>query len=126
MGDARHRLHGVRQGRHAFRRASARDRQPGAVRDQSQDGSARGFEAHMYNYWPQWGVQLTRLLNERKYEQVQETLVRVALPFYSLWVEIEQEFTGGDGYLDKLCMELVGLDSSRCRPPTRDIRPRYR
>jgi len=22
-------------------------------------------------------------------------------------------------------MELVGLPSSRCRPPTRDIRPRY-
>ena len=36
------------------------------------------------------------------------------------------EFTSGDGYLDKLCMELVGLPSSRCRPPTRDVRPRYR
>ena len=23
-------------------------------------------------------------------------------------------------------MELIGLDSSRCRPPTRDIRDRYR
>ena len=35
-------------------------------------------------------------------------------------------FTSGDGYLDKLCMELVGLDSSRCRPPTRDVRAKYR
>ena len=42
-----------------------------------------------------------------------------------LWQEIEQ-WTSGDGYLDKLCMELVGIGSSRCRPPTRDIRPLYR
>ena len=50
---------------------------------------------------------------------VQRALVREAMPFYKLWVEIEKTFTSGDGYLDKLCMELVGLDSSRCRPPTR-------
>ena len=39
-------------------------------------------------------------------------LVREAMPFYKLWVEIEKTYTRGDGYLDKLCMELVGLDSS--------------
>jgi len=43
----------------------------------------------------------------------------------ALWHEMES-YTGGDGYLDKLCMELVGLGSSRCRPPTRDVRERYR
>ena len=43
-----------------------------------------------------------------------------------LWVEIETNYTSGDGYLDKLCMELVGLPSSRCRPPTRDMREQYR
>ncbi len=32
------------------------------------------------------------------------------MPFYKLWVEIEKSYTSGDGYLDKLCMELVGLD----------------
>ena len=42
-----------------------------------------------------------------------------------LWVDIEN-YTGGDGYLDKLCMELVGLPSSRNRPPTRDVRHLYR
>jgi len=46
-------------------------------------------------------------------------------PYYALWQEMEQ-FTSGDGYLDKLCMELVGLDSSRCRPPTRDVREKFR
>jgi len=42
----------------------------------------------------------------------------------ALWHDME-EFTSGDGYLDKLCMELVGLGSSRCRPPTRDVRERF-
>lgn len=87
---------------------------------------AKGFEAHVYNYWPQWGVQLMKLLSERKYEQVQQTLLKVMLPFYTLWLQIETEYTSGDGYLDKLCMELIGLPSSRCRPPTRDVRQRYR
>ena len=53
-------------------------------------------------------------------------MVKEAMPFYKLWVAIEKEFTSGDGYLDKLCMELIGLPSSRCRPPTRDIRDKYR
>jgi hypothetical protein len=53
-------------------------------------------------------------------------MVEEAMPFYKLWVRIEKEFTSGDGYLDKLCMELIGLPSSRCRPPTRDIRDAYR
>ena len=52
-------------------------------------------------------------------------MVRVILPFMSLWKEMEK-YTSGDGYLDKLCMELVGLPSSRCRPPTRDVRDRFR
>lgn len=59
---------------------------------------------------------------------VEEVAGRVpeAMPFYKLWVRIENEYTSGDGYLDKLCMELIGLPSSRCRPPTRDVRSRYR
>ena len=40
--------------------------------------------------------------------------------------KIKIEFTSGDGYLNELRMELVGLTSSRCRSPTRDIREKYR
>jgi hypothetical protein len=47
------------------------------------------------------------------------------MPFMDLWVQTEG-YTGGDGYLDKLCMELVGLPSSRNRPPTRDVRDLFR
>ncbi len=85
----------------------------------------RGIEVHVCNYWPQWGVRIWSLLEERRYIEAQKELVKVAMPFMSLWVEMEQ-YTSGDGYLDKLCMELVGLESSRCRPPTRDVREKYR
>jgi dihydrodipicolinate synthase/N-acetylneuraminate lyase len=87
---------------------------------------ARAFEVHLCNYWPEWGIKLLDRLNARDYGEVQRMMVNEAMPFYHLWVEIEKGFTSGDGYLDKLCMELVGLDSSRCRPPTRDVRPLYR
>ena len=87
---------------------------------------ARAFEVHLANYWPEWGIRLIDDLAAGRYPAVQQALVSEAMPFYKLWVEIEKTFTSGDGYLDKLCMELVGLDSSRCRPPTRDIRDLYR
>ena len=82
---------------------------------------ARSIEVHVCNYWPEWGVRLWEMLEQRRYEEAQGEIVRVAMPFYALWTEMEK-YTSGDGYLDKLCMELVGLNSSRCRPPTRDVR----
>lgn len=87
---------------------------------------ARTFEVHLSNYWPEWGIKLVADLDAGHYAEVQRALVTEAMPFYKLWMEIEGGHTSGDGYLDKLCMELVGLDSSRCRPPTRDIRTAYR
>jgi dihydrodipicolinate synthase/N-acetylneuraminate lyase len=87
---------------------------------------ARAFEVHLCNYWPEWGIKLLERLEAADYAEVQRMMVEEAKPFYKLWVEIEKNFTSGDGYLDKLCMELVGLDSSRCRPPTRDVRAQYR
>jgi dihydrodipicolinate synthase/N-acetylneuraminate lyase len=86
---------------------------------------AGGIEMHPCNFMPSWGVRLWKLLEEQRYVEAQHELVRVGMPFMELWQEIEQ-WTSGDGYLDKLCMELVGIGSSRCRPPTRDVRPLYR
>ncbi len=85
----------------------------------------KSIEVHICNYWPQWGVRLWNLLETQQYLEAQRELVRVAMPFMVLWKEMEQ-YTGGDGYLDKLCMELIGLGSSRSRPPTRDVREKYR
>lgn len=86
---------------------------------------ARGIEVHVCNYWPEWGIDMWNLLERHSYVEAQRELMRVVMPFMLLWKKMEQ-YTGGDGYLDKLCMELVGLGSSRCRPPTRDVRPMYR
>jgi 4-hydroxy-tetrahydrodipicolinate synthase len=87
---------------------------------------ARAFEVHLCNYWPEWGIKLIDEIRSANYGEVARMMVEEAMPFYKLWVRIEKEYTSGDGYLDKLCMELVGLPSSRCRPPTRDIRQAYR
>ena len=86
---------------------------------------ARSIELHICNHWPQYGVGLWQLLEEQRYVEAQQEMIRVILPFMRLWAEMEH-FTSGDGYLDKLCMEVVGLDSSRCRPPTRDVRDKFR
>ena len=86
----------------------------------------RAFEVHNCNFWPEWGVKLMREIENLNYPEVARMLAEEAMPFYKLWVRIESEYTSGDGYLDKLCMELAGLPSSRCRPPTRDIRELYR
>jgi 4-hydroxy-tetrahydrodipicolinate synthase len=87
---------------------------------------ARAFEVHLCNYWPEWGIKLIDEVRAANYAEIARMMVEEAMPFYKLWVQIEKEFTSGDGYLDKLCMELIGLPSSRCRPPTRDVRQRYR
>ena len=87
---------------------------------------ARAFEVHLCNFWPAWGLNLIEQIKSGNYTEVARMMTEEALPWYKLWVAIEKEYTSGDGYLDKLCMELVGLPSSRCRPPTRDIRERYR
>jgi 4-hydroxy-tetrahydrodipicolinate synthase len=87
---------------------------------------ARAFEVHNCNFWPEWGIKLIDEVKAGNFPEIARMLVKEAMPFYKLWVEIEKNYTSGDGYLDKLCMELVGLPSSRCRPPTRDIRQNYR
>ncbi|MGI9006081.1 MAG: dihydrodipicolinate synthase family protein [Streptosporangiaceae bacterium] len=85
---------------------------------------ASSIEVHICNYRPDWGVRLWRLLEAGEYVTAQREMVDVAMPFMALWQEMET-WTSGDGYLDKLCMELLGLGSSRCRPPTRDVRQRF-
>ena len=86
---------------------------------------ARGIELHLANFWPEWAVMFWDLLQDGKYVQAQQEITRVVMPFYQLWKEM-LEYTAGDGYLEKLCLELRGHSSSRCRPPTRDVRDRFR
>jgi dihydrodipicolinate synthase/N-acetylneuraminate lyase len=85
----------------------------------------QGINVHPSNYWPQWGIRLWEMLEAKRYLEAQQEMTRAISPYYDLATEIEK-FTGGEGHLDKLCLELIGLDSSRCRPPIRDIRPGFR
>jgi 4-hydroxy-tetrahydrodipicolinate synthase len=57
-----------------------------------------------------------------KYKEAEESINRVVMPFYDLLEEIAQ-YTGSEGNLDKLCLELVGLESTRVRPPVREFGP---
>ena len=83
--------------------------------------SIEGFEA---NYWPEWALEIWRSLEAGRYAEVQREIVRVALPLHKLWTEIER-YTSGNGYPVKLCLEVLGMGSSRDRPPTRDVRGLY-
>jgi 4-hydroxy-tetrahydrodipicolinate synthase len=69
-------------------------------------------------------VKLWGLLEDGKYKEAEESMNRVLMPFYDLLMEI-MRFTGSEGNADKLCLELVGLGTSRVRPPVRDFRERF-
>ena len=86
---------------------------------------ARSFESFVANYWPQWAIGLWQMLEAGRYVEAQREMVRVAMPLQRLWQEMET-YTAGGGYPVKLCLELLGRDSSRDRPPTRDVREIFR
>ncbi len=86
---------------------------------------AAAIEIHIANHWPQFAVGLWGDLQRGAYVEAQHAMMKVVHPYMALWAEMEA-YTAGDGYIDKLCMELVGQASSRNRPPTRDVRERFR
>jgi dihydrodipicolinate synthase/N-acetylneuraminate lyase len=86
---------------------------------------ARAVNLHPANWHPTWALQFWKLLESRQYFEAQQEMVRVVSPCYDLYGEIGK-YTGGEGHLDKLCLELIGFDSSRCRPPVRDVRHLFR
>ena len=85
---------------------------------------AAAIEIHIANHWPQFAVSLWQDLQRGAYVEAQHAMMKVVQPYMALWSEMES-YTSGDGYIDKLCMELVGQASSRNRPPTRDVREKY-
>ena len=85
---------------------------------------ARSIEAFEANYWPQWALGIWQALEDGRYAEVQREMVRVALPLHKMWAEIER-YTSGNGYPVKLCLEVLGMGSSRDRPPTRDVREKF-
>jgi 4-hydroxy-tetrahydrodipicolinate synthase len=92
---------------------------------QSHMTGARGIDTHPVNYWPEWGVKLWGLLEAGKYKEAEQSINKVVMPFYDLLEEISQ-FTGSEGNMDKLCLELVGMEASRVRPPIRAFQNKFR
>ena len=92
---------------------------------QSHMMGAHGIDTHPVNYWPEWGVRLWGLLEAGKYKEAEESINRVVMPLYDLLDEISQ-FTGSEGNGDKLCLELVGMDASRVRPPVHPFQDKFR
>jgi dihydrodipicolinate synthase/N-acetylneuraminate lyase len=85
---------------------------------------ARSIEAFEANYWPEWAIGIWQMMEAGRYAEVVREQVRVSLPLHQLWAEIER-YTSGNGYPVKLCLEVLGMGSSRDRPPTRDVRGLY-
>lgn len=85
----------------------------------------RSFNLHPCNVAPKWGLNFWQLLELKKYYEAQQEMTRVVSPYYDLYAEISKA-TCGEGTLDKLSMELIGLEGGPCRPPTRDVREKFR
>ncbi len=86
---------------------------------------ARAINLHPANWYPAWALKFWNLLETRQYFEAQQEMSRVVGACYDLYGEIGK-YTGGEGHLDKMCLELIGFDSSRCRPPVREVRDRFR
>jgi len=84
-----------------------------------------GANLHPAMFWPEWGARLWGLLEERRWDEAQVEVNRVLLPYYDIIADISA-VTGGEGHIDKLALELIGLPGGRNRPPTRPLPPVFR
>ena len=86
---------------------------------------ARGANLHPALFWPEWGLRLWELLEGRRWEETQAEVSRVLLPFYDIYGDAFR-VTAGEGHVDKLALEMVGLPGGPNRPPTRPLPPVFR
>jgi hypothetical protein len=76
-------------------------------------------------FWPEWGARLWQALESRDWDAAQADVDLLLLPFYDIIRDIGT-FTGGEGHIDKLGLELIGLPGGPTRPPTRRLPPVYK
>ena len=84
-----------------------------------------GANLHPAMFWPEWGARLWGALASGDWDAAQADVDLLLLPFYDINRDIGQ-FTGGEGHIDKLALELVGLPGGTTRPPTRPLPPVFR
>jgi 4-hydroxy-tetrahydrodipicolinate synthase len=85
-----------------------------------------GFLSHVGNFWPEHELLIWRLLNERRYEEANDELLRLNYPFYDLIGAIAESTGIVDSNVTKAAVELVGLSGGPVRPPARDLTKKER
>jgi 4-hydroxy-tetrahydrodipicolinate synthase len=81
---------------------------------------AIGTNLHPAMFWPEWGVRLWAALESADWDAAQADVDLLLLPFYDIIRDIGR-VTGGEGHIDKLALDLVGLPGGITRPPTRPL-----
>lgn len=84
-----------------------------------------GANLHPALLWPEWGVRVWRLLEARDWEQAQAEVARVLLPYYEIIRDIWNTH-GGEGNIEKMGLELLGMDGGPSRPPMRPLPPMHK
>jgi 4-hydroxy-tetrahydrodipicolinate synthase len=76
---------------------------------------ATGFITHVGNFWPAYPTQLWKLLQERRYDEIQEWSAFETK--WARWTERVNGYTEGEGPFVKAAMDEVGLPSGEPFPP---------
>ena len=84
-----------------------------------------GVNVHPALLWPEWGVRIWSLLEAREWEQAQAEVNRVLLPYYEIFGEIWKTHAG-EGNVEKMGLELLGMDGGPSRPPMRPLPPMHK
>ncbi len=81
---------------------------------------ARGFITHLSGFWPEYPIDVWRLLEQTDYVAAGEKLSSFKWK-WNQWRSKVTEVTGGEGPFIKAAMEAVGLRTGPPRPPS--VRP---
>jgi 4-hydroxy-tetrahydrodipicolinate synthase len=99
------------------------DNQVMPVYNQMMGGS--GVNLHPALLWPEWGVKMWDLLEARAWDQAQAEARRVLLPYYEIIGDIWKTHAG-EGNIEKMGLELLGMDGGPSRPPMRPLPPMHK
>ncbi len=85
---------------------------------------ATSVNCHPCIYWPEWGITLWDHLSKRRWNEAQTMLTEHLYPFYDIYFAAIKEF-GGEGHLDKVALDLIGLKGGLPRHPVRPLSQKY-
>jgi 4-hydroxy-tetrahydrodipicolinate synthase len=103
---------------HMASRVGIIDNQMMPVYNQMMGGS--GANLHPALLWPEWGVKMWSLLEAREWDQAQAEARRVLLPYYEIMDDIWKTHAG-EGNIEKMGLELLGMEGGPSRPPMRPL-----